>query len=174
MPMGIKCGPSIFQRCMTEVLDRCLPELASCFLDDILLYNRNWESFIKTHKVIFARLRKHGLAVKASKCFFGFSELKCLGFIVGRNGIKIDPDKIDAVARFPVPKNKTQLRAFVGLCSYLRRLIPDFAQIAEPLTSMTSGADPGIKWNEKADAAFKRLKEIISTEPVVQTLHRIL
>lgn len=74
--------------------------------------------------------------MKPSKCHFAHREVKYLGYIVSKQGIKPDADKVKAVANYPVPKNVKELKQFLDLSNYYRRFIQNYAQIAEPLHKM--------------------------------------
>ena len=89
-----------------------------------------------------------------------------LGHIVGRDGIKVDPSKIEAVKDWPRPKNPTDVRSFVGLASYYRRFVEGFSKIAAPLTELTRKAQKFI-WSDKCEDSFQELKRRIISAPVL-------
>ena len=93
-------------------------------------------------KTVLTRLKEAGLTLKFSKCQWAKSEVKFLGHLITDKGIKPDPSKTEAVQNFPVPTSKTEVRAFLGLCSYYRRFIKNFASVAKPLTQFK----PGFFW----------------------------
>ena len=88
--------------------------------------------------MVFERLREAGLSLKGSKCQFGLSEVNYLGHVVTADGIKPDPAKVKAVKEFPTPKRLTDLRTFLGLTSYYRRFIKDYAKIASSIIALLS------------------------------------
>lgn len=93
---------------------------------------------------------------KPSKCQFLKPEVKYLGPIVSAEGICPDPVKIQCVKEFPTPENKTKIQQFLVLLSYYRRHIPSFAEVARPLTRLTSKSP--FKWDASAEVAFQKLK----------------
>ena len=94
-------------------------------------------------------------------------EIEFLGMIVGRKGIRVDPDKIEVVRSWPRPRTLTELRSFIGLLQFFRRFIRDFSGIAAPLTNLTK-KDVGIqKWSAHCTNAFEQLKIAITTAPVL-------
>ncbi|KAL8100391.1 hypothetical protein AgCh_032593 [Apium graveolens] len=101
-----------------------------------------------------------------SKCEFWLEEVQFLGHIVGKDGIKVDPAKIEAVSRWEQPKTPTEIRSFLGLAGYYRRFVKDFAKIATPLTKMTRKNERFI-WTEKCKESFQELKKRLVTAPVL-------
>lgn len=88
-----------------------------------------------------------------------------MGHIVSDEGIKVDPKKIMAVTEWPSPKSITSLRGFLGLTGYYRRFVRNYAQIVAPLTMLLK--KDAFKWNEEAEACFKKLKLLMTTTPVL-------
>src|SRR5438046_9863756 len=87
----------------------------------------------------FEKLRDAKLMSKESKCEICAAEIKFLGHIVGRDGRKVDLDKVEKVKNYPRPENISQLREFLGLASYYRKFIKDFSKKAKPLTKLLEG-----------------------------------
>jgi hypothetical protein len=85
---------------------------------------------------------------------------------VSRDGTTASPDKLEAVRRYPVPKNAKDIRSFLGLASFYRRLVPKFAEIAKPLTEMIRKGVQ-FKWGERQQTAFEKLKKILCSEQVL-------
>ena len=84
---------------------------------------------------MFDRFRKEGLKLKPKKCHFCKPEVLYLGHIVGKDGIRPNPDKIEVISTYPIPTNCNEIRSFVALVSYYRRFIKGFASIASPLNN---------------------------------------
>ena len=118
MPFGLCNAPATFQRLMNYVLQDHLGKFVSVYLDDIIIYSKNFEQHLDHIKLVFESLRQANLKIKLKKCFFCLPNIPFLGHIVGRNGIKPDPSKIEKIKNFPVPTNLTQLRTALGLFSY--------------------------------------------------------
>jgi hypothetical protein len=120
---------------------------------------------------VFELLRLHKLYCKKSKCEFNRPELKFLGHIVGRLGIAVDPAKVAVVKDWPVPKNVSELRAFLGLCNFFRRFVLGFSKLAGPLTALTGGTAgddyPWSAWRERELKAFEQLKHALTSAPVL-------
>ncbi|KAL8092355.1 hypothetical protein AgCh_034590 [Apium graveolens] len=92
--------------------------------------------------------------------------IQFLGHIVGKDGIKVDPVKIEAVSIWEQPKTPTEVRSFLGLAGYYRRFVKDFSKIATPLTKLTR-KNEGFFWTEKCEESFQELKKRLVTAPVL-------
>jgi hypothetical protein len=86
-----------------------------------------------------------------------------LGHVISDEGIKVDLNKITEVTEWPSPKSITSLRGFLGLTRYYRSFVQKYAQIVAPLTSLLK--KDAFKWNEKAEAYFRRLKILMASTP---------
>ena len=109
------------------------------YLDDILVMSRTPEEHDKhLHTVLEQVLRQHKLIVKLSNCKLNRPEFHCLGHVVGREGVKVDPLKVAVIAKWLVPKNLKELQAFLGLGNYFRKFVNHFSSMVAPLTALTS------------------------------------
>ena len=102
-----------------------------------------------------------------NKCSFLKKELVYLGFVVSEEGLKMDPDKVQAILNWPVPRNAYEVRSFHGLVSFYRKFIKNFSQICAPLIDTFRGSRHPFKWTEAADRDFKLFKKKITENPVL-------
>ncbi|XP_074283676.1 putative mitochondrial protein AtMg00860 [Silene latifolia] len=89
-----------------------------------------------------------------------------LGHVVSKEGVSVDPGKIEAVSNWERPKNVAYVRSFLGLAGYYRRFVKDFVKIAKPLTALTR-KDNRFTWDEIYETAFLTLKERLTTAPIL-------
>ena len=108
-----------------------------CYLDDIVIYANTQEELLDRLKTVLDRLRDVGLKAKRSKCALFNENTRFLGHVVSQYGNEPQPERIQAIEEWPRPLCLRDVRAFYGLASYYRRFVKGFANIAEPLTSLT-------------------------------------
>lgn len=103
------------------------------------------------------------------KCEFFRSQLKYLGYVVDKHGLRTDPDKVKAILNYVTPSNRKELKRFLGTATWYRRFVPNFSTIAGPLNKLTSTKNnsPAFQWTDEADVAFKKLKECLVSAPVL-------
>ena len=111
-------------------------------------------------------LRDHQLYVKFSKCEFWLNKVAFLGHVVSKDGIRVDPKKIEVVIDWPRTTTVTEVRSFLGLTSYYRRFVKDFSKIAAPLTGLTQ-KNVKFVWIDRCKGHFKMLKDLLTTAPVL-------
>ncbi|XP_074278650.1 uncharacterized protein LOC141602245 [Silene latifolia] len=165
MPFSLYNAPSSFMRLMNEVLRPFLNKFVVVYLDDILIYSKSKEEHIEHLREVFKMLRKQKLYGKMEKCTFMVSSVVFLGYIVGENGVSMDPSKVEAIKAWPVPKLTTEVRSFHGLASFYRRFIQNFSTIMAPITELTKKGE--FVWTPSAEKAFEEVKSKLSSAPVL-------
>jgi len=157
MPFGLKNAPATFQRLMNRILQPIIGKFCAVYLDDIIIYSTTFLDHLDHTKQVFQRLRDANLKIKMKKCSFALQELHYLGHVVGGDGIKPDPNKLKVMKDLSNPKTVTEVRMAIGLFSYYRRFIKNFATIAEPLYQLTK-KNQSWKWTDSHQNAFDTLK----------------
>ena len=166
MPFGLTCAPSIFQENMTHMLNG-LNNCAIAYLDDVIVFSKTFDDHLYHLQQVFDRLRQANMKLKASKCEFLKPELHYLGHIITNRGeLKVDNRKVETIQKLEPPSNVKGIRSFIGMVSYYRKFIPNFSQIAEPLTSLTR-KDAEFKWTIDHQNSFDKLKEAVASPPVL-------
>jgi hypothetical protein len=121
---------------MNGVFRDYLDKFVIVFLDDILVYSKSEEGHEKHLRMVLQVLRDHQLYAKLSKCSFYKGQIHYLGHIISKDGIVVDPKKIEAIREWSVPKNVSEVKSFMGLYGYYKRFIAGFLRIAHPITSL--------------------------------------
>ncbi|KAL0405380.1 UNVERIFIED_CONTAM: Retrovirus-related Pol polyprotein from transposon.6 [Sesamum latifolium] len=136
MPFGLTNAPSTFQSAMNDLLRPYLRRFVIVFFDDILIYSKSWSSHLEHLRLILQLLFTHQFFAKLSKCQFGVFSVAYLGHIVSAEGIRPDPEKLQAGTNWPTPSSLTALRAFLGLIGFYRKFVQNYGHIAGPLTDL--------------------------------------
>ncbi|CAG2189252.1 Retrovirus-related Pol polyprotein from transposon 17.6,Retrovirus-related Pol polyprotein from transposon opus,Retrovirus-related Pol polyprotein from transposon 297 [Mytilus edulis] len=168
MPFGLKNAPISFQQLMSNVLRGLNWQFVLVYVDDILVFSRSFEEHLSHLEQVFTCLRDANLTLKPSKCVFAAKEVKYLGHIISKEGIKVDPEKTKAISTFPVPTRQKQVRSFLGMCNYYRRFVDSYSKIATPLNGLLKKErERSFKWNRECQVAFDNLKQALLTPPVL-------
>ena len=160
LPMGLAGSPDIFQEKMSDLM-RGL-EFVRCYLDDVLIISKStFEEHLQKVELCFQRIAQAGLKINPDKSFFGKKEIEYLGYWVTQNGIQPQVKKVQSILEMEEPKNRKQLRGFIGLVNYYRDMWRRRSHVLAPLTELTSDSVKW-KWGEEEQKAFKEAKRIIS------------
>lgn len=154
MPMGLRNSPATFQALMNSIFGDCIDDFIVIYLDDILIFSDTREDHLKHLRIVLTRLKEHQLYVGKNKYEMMKTETEFLGLIVGRDGVKIGDDRKRVVKEWPVPKNITELRSFLGLVQFFRRFIRHFSEVAAPLKNLTRKNGSISKWTRGAMRHF--------------------
>jgi hypothetical protein len=166
LPFGLTNAPATFMGLMHDVFRPLLDKSVVIYLDDILVYSRSWEDHKKHIAAVLDRLRAHQLYAKVSKCEFGKSKVEFLGHVVSNEGVAVDLHKVAAVQSWPPPQNIHDLRAFLGLANYYRRVVENYSKKTLPLLRMLKkGA--AVSMGEEEMSAFRAVKEALTAAPVL-------
>ncbi|XP_058741647.1 uncharacterized protein LOC131614034 [Vicia villosa] len=167
MAFGVTNAPAVFMDYMNRVFQPYLDQFVVIFIDDILIYSRTIEEHMENLRIVLSVLREKQLFAKFSKCEFWMSEVKFLGHVISGGGVAVDPSKVEAVINWERSKNATEVRSFLGLAGYYRRFITGFSKLALPLTRLTR-KEVSFEWNSKCEKSFQKLKEKLTTAPVLE------
>ncbi|XP_069973541.1 uncharacterized protein [Penaeus vannamei] len=166
LPFGLKNAPSSFQW-LTGSIIRDLKGV-KVYIDDLVVYSRNWEDHVATLRSLFERLQDAGLIVNLVKSEFAQAKVRYLGHEVGGGEVAPVKAKVEAIGELPVPKNKRAVQRFIGMAGYYRRFCPNFADGAKPLTDLLSPKKE-FKWTVKCQESFSKLKNFLMCEPVLKS-----
>ena len=166
MPFGLCNAPATFERLMERVLSGLSWVKCLVFLDDIIVFSKTFDEHIQNLKEIFIRLKEANLKLSPKKCTLLQHEVSFLGHIVSNHGVSTDPHKTKAISEWPIPRNVKDVRSFIGICSYYRRFVKDFAKVAKPLHQLTE-TNKQFVWTDECQSAFDELKLLLTTTPIL-------
>ncbi|KAG3196944.1 hypothetical protein PC128_g7243 [Phytophthora cactorum] len=170
LPMGVCNAPATMHR-LTSKLFRGLENTKS-FYDDIYIFkkSRNIEYHLEALRKTLDILRDNKLYVKSAKCVFCAEEIPCLGDFVGRNGVRMDPDKVQTIKDWPVPRTQKELHSFIGLTGYVQRFCPEYASLTPTMFALLKEKvkrNTKIHFNDEQLENFKELERRMCNPPML-------
>jgi hypothetical protein len=153
VPFGLSNAPVVFICLMNGVFRDYLDKFVIVFLDDILVYSKSEEEHEKHLRMVQQVLREHQLYAKLRKCSFYQSQIHYLGHIISEEGIAMDPEKVEVIQEWSMPRNVVEVRYFMGLEGYYRRIIARFSKISHPITSMQR-KEKKFQWMKECESSF--------------------
>jgi ribonuclease HI len=166
MPFGLMNVGATFQREMDIAFVDELGRFIVIYLDDVTVYSQSDEEHLQHLRRVFEKCRKFRISLNPKKSLFGLEEGKLLGHIISKDGIKIDPSRIESIQKVEHPRNLKELQSFIGKINFLRRFIPNLAELLMNITNMLK-KDAKIKWNTEAKQSFEQVKHALTQAPVL-------
>jgi hypothetical protein len=165
--MGLKNSAAVFSQVMNKVFGHLMNKGVLVYLDDILIYAKTKEEHDILLEKVLKTLKENQLQARLHKCEFEKQTLKYLGHIISPDGIRVDPEKTQAVQDWPQPRSVKDIRSFLGLANYFRKFIPAYASLAEPMTRLTR---KNVHWNDNTwsaehESSFKAIKKALTEAP---------
>ncbi|GJE99152.1 polyprotein [Phanerochaete sordida] len=167
MPFGLSNAPATFQAFIQDTLRDYLDVFCVVYLDDILIFSRTQEEHDQHVMKVLDRLKSAQLYANAEKCEFDRSEVTYLGYLLGADGIRMDPKKLDTVASWPEPQNVKDVQSFLGFTNFYRRFVDNYARIVLPLNTLTRKDTP-FSFSSACRDAFNALKKALLSYPVLR------
>nr|GEW02742.1 putative reverse transcriptase domain-containing protein [Tanacetum cinerariifolium] len=166
MPFGLTNAPAMFMDLMNRVCKPYLDKFMIVFIDDILIYSKSKQEHEEHLKLILELLKKKQLYAKSSKCKFWILKVQFLGYVIGSQGIHVDPAKIGSIKDWASPKTAMEICQFLGISGYYRRFIEGFSQIAKSMTKLTQKTVK-FYWGGKEEADFQLIKQKLYSAPIL-------
>lgn len=166
MPFGLCNAPSTMCRLVDEIIP---PDLRNCvfgYLDDLVVVSEDFSTHLTVLMRLAEQFRRANLTLNVTKSKFCVTEVNYLGYIIGHGGIKTDPDKVQSIFDWPVPRNIKQVRGFLGLAGWYRRFIANFSSVVFPISEVLS-TKRKFCWTSEAQASFERIKSLLTNAPVL-------
>jgi hypothetical protein len=149
----------------SEEMDKCI----AIYLDDIIVYSDFDEQHLENLKKVLQKCRKLGISLNLKKSHFGMQEGKLLGHIISKEGIKIDPSRVEGILKISTPRSKKGVQSFLGKVNLLRRFILNLTEIINHITSMLKKGNE-MKWSPEATRSFKDIKVALTKSLVLVSL----
>ena len=166
MPFGLNNAPASFSRLMNLVLQPVLYRTCVVYIDDIIVFSKDFNQHLLDLYEVFKLLAKANLKLNSEKCTFAMSEVEFLGYVVSADGIKPNPDKVRSLVASERPFTVTEVRSFLGMAVYYKRFIKDYTNLTAPLNQLLKKNNE-FKWTEQCQRAFEKVKLALATSPVL-------
>ncbi|XP_077223005.1 uncharacterized protein LOC143856622 [Tasmannia lanceolata] len=166
MPFGLKNAGATYQRAATTLLYDMIHKEVEVYVDDMIVKAKEREDHLGNLRKFFQRILKYRLRLNPSKCGFGVTSGKLLGFLVSQRGIEVDPQKIKAIQEMTPPKTEKEIRGFLGRIQFLSRFVAHLTSTCEPIFKLLK-KNASKEWTEECQEAFEKIKQCLSEPPVL-------
>ena len=170
LSFGLCNAPSSFQRAVNSILGKLRWDKCLCYLDDIIIFGKTFEEHCERLHEVLKVLNQANLKLQKKKCSFGYRQVKFLGHLISEYGVKPDPSKTKALENFAEPSNINHVRSFLGLASYYRKFIKNFAKLSHPLNELLQ-KDKEFIWDEDCQNSFNAIKQRLTEDPILIHFH---
>ena len=157
MPFGLTNAPAMCMALTNKIFAPYLDSFIVVFIYDMIVYSKSREEHEQHLRMSLQLLRDNPLYAKLSKCEFWLEQVVFLRYIISKEGLAVDPTKIEAVVNWERLKNVTEVRSFFGLAGDYRRFVKSFSMISAPLTKLTRKDVPFV-WSDAYENSFQELK----------------
>jgi hypothetical protein len=163
-------SPTTFQTMMNNIFSDMISEgVVVVYLDDILIFTKDLDEHHWITQRVLGRLAEHELYLWPEKCKFEKTRIEYLGLIISKNRVEMDLVKVVGVTEWPEPTSKWEVQSFLGFVNFYCRFVKDFSHHARPLFDLTC-KEQKWKWDSPEASAFRKLKELVTSAPVLITL----
>ena len=168
MPFGLKNASATYQRLMTKIFKPLVGCTVEVYIDDIVVKSKTREEHVLHLQEVFQLLRKYGMKLNPSKCAFGVSVGKFLGFMVSQRGIEVSSDQVKAVMQTLPPRSKKELQRLTGKLVALGCFITRFTDELRHffLAIRKAGANG---WKDSCQNAFEKIKHCLMQPPILSS-----
>lgn len=166
LPFGLHNAPATFQRLVDKIFGPELEPFVFVYLDDIVIATPTFGKHLEILSEVFERLQKANLTLSRKKCSFCRTELKYLGYVVSRQGLHVDPEKVSAIVNIPIPQSVQEIRRIIGMSSWYRRFIPNYSTRIAPLTNLIR-KNVKFNWSIECDEALHTIKDALISAPIL-------
>ena len=168
MPFGLKNAGSTYQGMMTKMFELQLGKNVEVYIDDMVVKSKLVSEHVEDLTSIFEILREHKLRLNESKCSFGMSSGKFLGYMVTHKGIEVNPNQIKAINNLQPPRNPKEVQKLTRMMAALNRFISKSTDRCKPFFLLLHKCKE-FKWSDECVVAFKQLKKYLSCPPIMSS-----
>ena len=172
LPFVIGNAPFLFSQFHSLAFAHFGPKSGlSVYMDGCICCSSTWTGHLQLLENMFKALQAAGLTLEPSQVRFGPREVKYLGHILTADGIRIGEDRVKAIVDFPTPKTMKELRSVLGMVNFVRKFIPNLADIIAPLVALTkkeAAKEVAKRWRPEHDQAYATVKKLLTQAPILQ------
>jgi hypothetical protein len=166
MPFGLSNASVTFQRAMKIAFDDLIGTIIQAYLDDLIVYSKNWLDHFSHLRKVLMHCRKFGRFFKSFQVYFRcYMKGKILGHIVSDLGISIDPKRIITILNLPTATSKKKVQSFMGIINFVCRSVLDFFVMVKPIHNILKQYR-SFSWTDDVEKTFLRIKKAISSASV--------
>jgi hypothetical protein len=168
VPYGFKNSLSAFVRALKVTLGNETDEFVVFYVEDLIIKSKSFEDHLIHLDYVLGKLTRAGFNVNAAKCRFCQKEIKFLGHRITNMGVSADSGRIEAILKYPAPRNMKQLRQLLGTCNFDSTFIVGYSNYVAPLLPLLKGGNKW-KWTKEMQTAFEALRESFANS--IQLVH---
>jgi hypothetical protein len=164
MPFGLKNAGATYQRLVNKMLEKQMGRNVEVYVDDMLVKSVQALDHVSDLKEMFDTIRRYEMKLNPSKCTFGVSSEKFLGYLVSQRGIEANPENVRAILEMQPPRTTKQLQQLTRRIAALNRFISRSTDMCLPFFKILKKA---FEWDSKCEEAFGKLKEYLMNPPLL-------
>ena len=164
MPFGLKNAGATYQRLVNQMFKKQIGRNVEVYVDDMLVKSKEEKDHLDDLKETFITLRQYSIKLNPSKCAFGVSLGKFLGFMVSQRGIEANPEKVKAILEMSSPKTIKEVQSLTGRVAALNRFVSKATDKCLPFFKTLKKA---FAWTEECETVFQELKHYLSNPPLL-------
>lgn len=164
VPFGLNISSEVFQKRLHQALDGLIG--IACVADDILVYGKTKKEHDANLEALLQRCQCLGIRLNKDKCEFHVSEVPFMGHVISKDGLKVDPKKVEAITDMPTPKSKKDIERLRGMVNYLSQFVPKLSDVFAPLNELTH-LDVEWQWSTAQTNSFTKVKKMIASAPTL-------
>jgi hypothetical protein len=167
LPFGLCIAPTTFKRVALAIFADLTTSCINIYMDDFTVHTKTYKKALESLNKVFQRYKDHRLSLNHEKCSFMMTKGIVLGNHISKEGIKVDPKKVEIIENIEILKNQIGFHSFLGHVGYYRRLIKGFSKIFEPLFTLLK-KDEEFLWTINCQKSFETIKHELTTSPIIK------